>query len=140
MLDIIIAFFAAEGIPVVTMISLVKKSGLPGDVGIIAALNTLGRGSTQAGLLYLVAIHLLAIPIVLVLIRLYYRLLFRNKSETVEDTEETIEIIKTLPVSGYMRQKVLDDVIDQFACNVRARAKARKKRMGKETTQKNVEE
>ncbi len=124
MLDIIIALFAAEAVPIISLISLAYKSELVGEAATIAALETLGRGSIQAGLLFLIIIQPLVMPLAMGAVRLFYRWMFRNTCCTADDTNDTIETIKTLPVSSYMRQKVFDDVIQRFMKNVKARAKA----------------
>ena len=124
MLDIIFALFAAEVVPIISLISLAYKSELIGEAAVIAALETLGRGSIQTGLLFLIVIQLLVIPLAMGSVRLFYRWMFRNTCSTADDTNKTIETIKTLPVSNYMRQKIFDDVIQQFMKNVKARAKA----------------
>ena len=72
MIDIIIAFLVAEGLPALVLLSRARQTGLSGDAGIFAALTSLGQGGALAGLGCLMLVQLLAIGLLMSGILLFF--------------------------------------------------------------------
>ena len=130
MIDIIIAFLAAEGLPALVLLCRARQTGLSGDAGVIAALTSLGQGSALAGLGCLLLVQLLAIGLTVGGILLFFHWKYRKVYDSPKATGETVEKIKDLPLSATMKGLIFDHVIHEFMRCVHARAAANRKRNG----------
>ena len=128
MIDIIIAFLAAEGVPALALLCRVRQTGLSGDAGVFAALQSLGHGSALAGLGCLLLVQLLAIGLVMACTVLFFHWKYRKAHSSVDATCETVEKIKSLPLSGLMRELIFHHVIHEFMRCTQARAAAKRRR------------
>ena len=70
MIDLVIAFLAAEGIPAAIVLLRMRRMGAAGDAGAAAALMSLGRGSLLTGLELLLLLQALLIPAALAAVQL----------------------------------------------------------------------
>ena len=120
MIDIIIAFLAAEGLPALVLLCRARQTGLSGDAGVIAALTSLGQGSVLAGLGYLLLVQLLAIGLTVGSFLLYFRWKYRKATYSTKGLAEALDKISTLPVSPIMRKMLSRQVCVEYRRRVRA--------------------
>lgn len=130
MIDVIIAFLAAEGLPALVLLCRVRQTGLSGDAGVIAALSSLGHGSALVGLGCLLLLQLLAIGLVMGSVLLFFHWKYRKVYNSSKATAETAEKIKDLPLSGTMKKLIFNHVIHEFIRCVHAKAAANRERNG----------
>lgn len=125
MIDVIIVIIAAECAPIVVLQALGQQANLQGNNAIISVLSALGRGNMQNGMMCLVLVQLLMIPLILGIVRLYYRWKFRKAYRTSEETSEAAEKTMNLPLSFMMRRIIFNDVINSHALHVQKLARQR---------------
>ena len=120
MIDIIIAFLAAEGLPALVLLCRARQTGLSGDAGVIAALSSLGQGSVLAGLGCLLLVQLLAIGLAVASTLLFFRWKYRKVTYSTKGLAEALDKISSLPVSPIMRKMLSRQVCVEYKRRVRA--------------------
>ena len=86
MIDVIIAFLAAECAPALVLLLKMRQVGLQGDAGVVAALTALGPGGVLGGLGCLLAVQLLAVPAAMACILVYYHWKYRKVYDSPRPT------------------------------------------------------
>ena len=132
MIDIIIAFLAAEGLPALALLCRVRQTGLSGDAGVVAALQSLGRGSALLGLGCLLLMQLLAIALVMGGFLLYFHWKYRKAYDSPAAAGEAAEGVVNLPVSALMKDMVFRHIGMEFARRLHARIAKMRKQNGQQ--------
>ncbi len=132
MIDIIIAFLAAEGLPVLVLLCRARQTGLSGDAGVIAALSSLGQGSVLAGLGCLLLVQLLAIGLVVGGFLLFFHWKYRKAYDSADATGEAMESVQELPLSATMRQMIFKHIGMEFSRHLHARIAEMRRKNGQQ--------
>ena len=114
MLDIILSFFAASGVPIFLGAQSYGKLG----VGIFGKLSYI-PGGLPVGILLLLLAQVLASTLVWKAIGLYYVYwFFRDWYSTKESVLDAVEFASTLPVSPFMQRKLRRSIVMQYFIRV----------------------
>ncbi len=114
MLDIILSFFAASGVP----IFLAAQSFERLEEGIFGRLPYV-PGGLPVGILLLLLAQVLASTLVWKAVGLYYVYwYFRDWYSSKESVLDAVEFASTLPVSPFMQQKLRRSIVIQYFIRV----------------------
>ena len=132
MIDIIIAFLAAEGLPALVLLCRARQTGLSGDAGVISALVSLGQGSMLAGLGCLLLVQLLAIGLVVGGFLLFFHWKYRKAFDSSKETGEAVETVQELPLSASMRHLLVRHICMEFSHHLHARIAGKHRKNGQQ--------
>ena len=131
MIDVIIAFFVASGLPNMILWGRMQQTGLSGSAAMAAALSRPELGGLPGGAMCLMLAQVLAVVLILKAIGLYYiHWVFRKCYDTAEDTADAVERVSDYPLSRFLRGKIRRGIILQHFRRVWAKREARLKREG----------
>lgn len=132
MIDIVIAFLAAEGVPALVLLCRVQQTGMSGDAGVIAALASLGQGSVLVGLGCLLLVQLLAIGLTVGGFLLFFHWKYRKAFDSSKETGEAVEIVQELPLSASMRHLLVRHICMEFSRHLHARIAEMRRKNGQQ--------